>query len=807
VESNIRFQIISLLSIVILLELVLSIISARLLFRPVTGYFEKCIDWENCTQEEYKKVFGRYLKAPFYSALIALIRWTMFSGVIIAYIYSFGMPALTDNVNIWCVTAANLLAGGAIFYNVPERSLRRAGRSGIFSQFKYEDFRLREDLASLIVKNVIAVLFFIVAVTTSITHNLMGELYKKTYYENAQTSLKIITEESGRNIKKIRDVLNRLAGNRVVREFISVGNHENIEKHLNTILNSYQWISSIFISTASKTSAILYSTSSELTGYILDDAAYLKNIEESLEGKFHFGHAHQSFHTPDTVSLVSCPIKKGGKITGILGILINVKNFGDIFQETRRLDKAAKVFIIDNNKKILAYSDDRLYSSHLSVLPDVSQLKSDRGSRQFVKYDKGIWRKYLLTRGDDSSYHVVLEIDENMVEYKVWEITRILMIILFALFLFVGFLLFRIIRGRLEPLNRARTAVRRIAEGDLTEMVSYNTSDQIGDILNSINRVKNDLGNVVEEIKSTSGVLSDMTTGMDDMTNRFSGIAREQADSAKGITLRVDRILREIEDITLRSESQTSQLTELTGRVEDFSDIIDKMNHKINQALSLTDSVNRDVTRGKESIVKLEKSITQVREGSRKMSGVVEIINEISEQINLLSLNASIEAARAGEQGSGFAVVASEISKLAEQTSKSIAEIEKFININEREIVHGSVAADDTIRIIENIIGNIVNINTIINDISRFRDSQMDAYSEVNSKALLVKTSAEEIGAASIEQKMAVSEIADSIRKINMMAKYNAEGAGELTQSAFVMKDVSEKLNSTVKYFKIKIFN
>ena len=82
---------------------------------------------------------------------------------------------------------------------------------------------------------------------------------------------------------------------------------------------------------------------------------------------------------------------------------------------------------------------------------------------------------------------------------------------------------------------------------------------------------------------------------------------------------------------------------------------------------------------------------------SREMMGIVDIINDISEKINLLSLNAAIEAARAGDAGRGFAVVADEISKLADQTAISIKEIDRLIKVNNDEITAGGDNIDSAI--------------------------------------------------------------------------------------------------------------
>jgi methyl-accepting chemotaxis protein len=93
----------------------------------------------------------------------------------------------------------------------------------------------------------------------------------------------------------------------------------------------------------------------------------------------------------------------------------------------------------------------------------------------------------------------------------------------------------------------------------------------------------------------------------------------------------------------------------------------------------------------------MRSSITKISNSSAEIGNVIEIINNISEQINLLALNAAIEAARAGTYGRGFAVVADEIGKLADKTARSIKDIDEFIQANDAEINNGIKTIETTI--------------------------------------------------------------------------------------------------------------
>jgi methyl-accepting chemotaxis protein len=189
---------------------------------------------------------------------------------------------------------------------------------------------------------------------------------------------------------------------------------------------------------------------------------------------------------------------------------------------------------------------------------------------------------------------------------------------------------------------------------------------------------------------------------------------------------------------------------------------------------------------------------------SQDMMNIVKIINDISDQINLLSLNAAIEAARAGEAGRGFAVVADEISKLADQTAQSIKDIDRLIKQNSAEIIKGKGSIDTTTETIHGVTEGISSMAEMIHRISASMSGQMNVYSEIQSQATNVKNRSEEITNAMEEQKIGIKEISQSITSINELTQSNAAGVEEMTGSSENVSLLAENLKKELDYFKVR---
>jgi methyl-accepting chemotaxis protein len=283
----------------------------------------------------------------------------------------------------------------------------------------------------------------------------------------------------------------------------------------------------------------------------------------------------------------------------------------------------------------------------------------------------------------------------------------------------------------------------------------------------------------------------------------FSDSAQNQAASSEEITATIEEISGGVDNISQGAQSQFEILSEFIDKMKGLFRLIEEMGGKIQDTLNVATAVSEKATAGAQSLKEMNVTMDKIIASSQEMTNVVSIINDISERINLLSLNAAIEAARAGEAGRGFAVVADEISKLADGTASSIQDIDDLIKLNNNEIKTGMVNINKTGETIKAAINGFNTINANMAAIYDYMQRELEANNILSRDAMEVRNRSDEIKNSTHEQMTALEEIVKSIAGMNDMIQGNSAGAEELSANTEQMSQMSETLKNKMELFKV----
>ncbi len=286
---------------------------------------------------------------------------------------------------------------------------------------------------------------------------------------------------------------------------------------------------------------------------------------------------------------------------------------------------------------------------------------------------------------------------------------------------------------------------------------------------------------------------------MESMSHRsdeFSEGVHQQAAVIARINGTAGEISGGIDRIADNAQGQDEGLRLLMGTLDELSDVIGGLDGAIGESLAATREITGRAENGERHLRTMEEGILKINESSQEMTGIIEIINEISDKINLLSLNAAIEAARAGDAGRGFAVVADEISKLADRTASSIKSIEGLISNNEAEISRGLSGASLAVGVIKEIIEGIGRVGRTIQGLDEFKRRQVETNRQVNESALSVRKRSEEIRGATVEQRNAVAEI---VRGMSDMSERSRKSTAYAVKMVFDSGEMVDMVNGLKK--------
>lgn len=313
----------------------------------------------------------------------------------------------------------------------------------------------------------------------------------------------------------------------------------------------------------------------------------------------------------------------------------------------------------------------------------VNQLKDGKKpGTTVVEYDFNGTTKYSAYTILNNENILVLTADESEALAGITTVTGVAVGISAIVVLLAIIICFILGRRLMRPLVKVSTIIEEIANGDINAdfgMVKE-TNDEIGLIIEKMKELTQSLGNIVGKIRNSSDTMSANSYELNDTSsqtlaanNEISKAVEDVAEGSTGMAASISKInenLLEMSNETKDINESVNEIRNQTTAVQDSSKI---MNDKIK---SMQDSSHKM----DEGISAISKRIETVNTTVDKVSNIVSVIEEISSETNLLSLNASIEAARAGDAGKGFAVVAQEIRVLSDNTNTELENIKQIIS-------------------------------------------------------------------------------------------------------------------------------
>nr|WP_154893266.1 methyl-accepting chemotaxis protein [Paenibacillus xylanexedens] len=263
---------------------------------------------------------------------------------------------------------------------------------------------------------------------------------------------------------------------------------------------------------------------------------------------------------------------------------------------------------------------------------------------------------------------------------------RIIIPIFVVVFILSLVMMLLVVRGILRQVRDIKSSLEQVADGNLTVVSKHLTNDQLGDISDLINIMASQLTNILMGIQQGSNTLQQSSANI--------------AETAQTNQRQTEELSRAIEEIAIGSMKQAEETEHSVQHSENLGKIMDEVGSYVQQFTHTSEqlsAVQVQVTREHEVLLEKgrenAKRVEQQQEISRSLTTQSELASSISGQIHnilkqtqILSLNASIEAARAGEAGKGFAVVAGEMGQLAQQSERSIQEIDGILSSFVQEI-------------------------------------------------------------------------------------------------------------------------
>ncbi|MBU3127102.1 methyl-accepting chemotaxis protein [Clostridium tagluense] len=512
--------------------------------------------------------------------------------------------------------------------------------------------------------------------------------------------------------------------------------------------------------------------------------------------------AYKDNGTGNNVVTLARTVEKSGQVVGVVAIDLPLTTLAQRIS-TKKVGSTGYVFISDVSGNILAHPQKELINTNAaSKLSFWNKAKSENSG--FVNYkDNGTKKFGVYQTNELTGWKLVATLDESELSSDTKSILQTTFLMILVMGIISVFMSLLLSKGISNNILKLKEVFAKASNGDLTVSINASTKDEFNDLAISFNLMIKNISDLMHSVTSSSKTVLLTSTSLTNMS--------------EGVTASISEVASAIEEVSIGATHQAQNAQNGASQIEDLSNRIDKISVNSNEmdkissntkdlgskGLLMVNTLIEKSNKTKIATAEVNNIVQDMNESTKQINAISETIANITEQTNLLSLNASIESARAGEAGRGFAVVADEIRKLADQSKTSTEEIKTII----ASIQKKSDVAVNAIKSTETVVNEqdlaVVKTQEIFSEILKSIEVMITKVDEVkisiidiNEKKQSTVLEIENISAISEQTAASSEQVTASTEEITATMEEFTKHSGELQMLA-------EQLGAEINKFKI----